>query len=54
MTRFRDMENVILDEFRTKDELIDVFFSLFYSAVWKHLVVDKQSFWRVFDVLTLP
>lgn len=26
VTRFHDMENVILDEFHTKDELLDVFF----------------------------
>lgn len=26
VTRFRDMENIILDEFQTKDELIDVSF----------------------------
>ncbi len=40
VTRFRDMENVILDEFCTKDELIDVFFSLYFILLyWRYAVI---------------
>lgn len=41
VTRFRDMENVILDEFLTRDELIDVIIFCYFISLIKTFINNK-------------